>query len=194
MRLKFVTLASAAAISLPAVASAQVQKTAPATQAQKPAQPSTAPAATKTPTPSMTTTTDEAATPQSTAPGQTQTTPGQSQTSPGQASQLTPAVTGQTPSGQAVPNEAATDAQAGQIAKATAADLKAGVSVYDQKGALVGKIVSSSAKGAILDTGAVKATIPAASFAKSDKGLVIGMTKSEIDATAKTTKAEKPKE
>jgi hypothetical protein len=199
MRLKLVTLAGVVAVSLPAVAAAQAQpsaqKTAPATKAQTPAQTKTAPATTTQTTTS--TTPEETATPQST-------TPGQSQTSPGEASQLTPAVTGQTPAGQSVPNQAAdqaaTGAQAAQITKATAADIKAGVSVYDQKGGLVGKIVSSSAKGAVLDTGTVKATIPASSFAKSDKGLVIGMTKSEIDAAAKpaTTKAakttKKPKE
>jgi hypothetical protein len=192
-------VAGVVAVSLPAAAAAQVQpsaqKTAPATTAQTPAQTKTAPAATTQTTTS--TTPEEAATPQSTAPGQTQTTPGQSQTSPGEASQLTPAVTGQTPSAQSVPNQttdqAATGTQAAQITKATAADIKAGVSVYDQKGALVGKIVSSTAKGAVLDTGTVKATIPAASFAKSDKGLVIGMTKAQIDAAAKptTTKAAK---
>jgi hypothetical protein len=111
--------------------------------------------------------------PQSTAPGQTQATPGQSQTTPGQASEITPAQTGQTPSGQSVPSTA------------TSADVKAGVSVYDQNGGTVGKIVSSSAKGAVIDTGTVKATIPLSSFGKSDKGLVLSMTKEEIDAAAK---------
>lgn len=122
----------------------------------------------------------------STAPGQTQSTPGQRQTTPGEASQMTPAQTGQTPSGQTTGN-----AQAA-VSKATAADIKAGASVYDQKGAVVGKIDSVSSKGAVIDTGAVKATIPASSFAKSDKGLVIGMSKSQIDAAAKKS-SQKPK-
>jgi hypothetical protein len=127
---------------------------------------------------------DEPGMPQSTAPGQTQTTPGQSQTEPGQASQTTPPDTGQTPSGQAAPEQA----QSNQLAKATAADVKAGTSVYDEKGGLVGKIVSVSGKGAVVDTGVVKATIPVSSIAKSDKGPVIGMTKAEIDAAAKKKK------
>jgi hypothetical protein len=196
MRLKLVTIAGFVAASLPAAAAGQgqgsAQKAAPAIKPQTPSPTTTAPTTTTQPT-ATTTTPDEAATPQSTAPGQTQTTPGQSQTSPGGASQLTPAVTGQTPSGQSVPNQAADQAQAGKITKATAADIKAGVSVYDQKSGLVGKIVSSSAKGAVLDTGTTKVTIPASSFAKSDKGLVIGTTKSAIDAAAKptTAKAEK---
>jgi hypothetical protein len=43
-----------------------------------------------------------------------------------------------------------------------------------------------------VDTGTVKATIPASSFGKSDKGLVIGMTKAQIDAAAKQV-TKKPK-
>jgi hypothetical protein len=81
------------------------------------------------------------------------------------------------------------------MSTATKDDLKAGASVYDAKGGVVGKIVSVSAKGALLDTGTVKATVPATSFAKNDKGLVISMTKAEIEAAAKpATKApKKPK-
>ena len=129
---------------------------------------------------------DELAPPQSTAPGQTQTTPGQTQTAPGEASQQTPPDAGQTPSGQ----PAADQAQANQLVKATAADVKAGMSVYDAKGGLVGKIISSDAKGIVVDTGNLKATLPLSGFAKSDKGLVIGMTKEELEAAAK--KSAKP--
>jgi hypothetical protein len=99
--------------------------------------------------------------------------PGQGQTASGGSSALTPAQTGQTPSGQSV------------ASAATSADVKTGASVYDQQGGVVGKIVSSSAKGAVLDTGTIKATIPVSSFAKGDKGLVISMSKSELDAAAK---------
>ena len=56
---------------------------------------------------------------------------------------------------------------------ATAADVKAGVSVYDQNGGVVGKVDSVSSKGAVVNTGKVKAAIPVSSFAKNDKGLVI---------------------
>lgn len=127
---------------------------------------------------------DEPGTPQGAAPGQTQTTPGQTQTEPGQASQMTPPDTGQTPSGQAVPEQA----QSNQLAKATASDVKSGAEVYDQKGGAVGKIVSVHGKDAVVDTGVVKATVPVSSFAKGDRGLVIGMTKAEIDAAAKKKK------
>jgi hypothetical protein len=109
------------------------------------------------------------ASPSATAPGQTQSTPGQMQTTPGEASTVTPAQTGQTPSGQSVPSTAATPAQSKPLATATLADAKAGAAVLDQKGGSVGKIVSATAKGAVVDTGTVKATIPLSSFAKSDK-------------------------
>jgi len=129
-----------------------------------------------------TTAPDEPATPQSTAPGQTETTPGQAQTTPGEASDMTPAQTGQTPSGQPVPSD---QAQAAEVTAATAADVKSGVAVYDQSGALVGKIASVSGKNAVVSAGTVKASIPISSFAKNDKGLVIAMTKAEIEAAAK---------
>jgi hypothetical protein len=119
--------------------------------------------------------------PQSTAPGQTGTTPGQEQTTPGQASDLTPAVTGTTPSGQTTAKGETTAA----TTKVTKADVKAGAEIFDTSGNTVGKIDSVSAKGAVVDTGKVKVTVPLSSLAKSDKGLVIAMTKAQIEAAAK---------
>lgn len=138
-----------------------------AAQTMPPSSTTTTTTTTQQPMPDEPTTTS----PSTTAPGQMQTTPGQTQATPGAASQATPAQTGATPSGQTV--------------AATAADLKSGTSVYDQKGGLVGKIDSVSSAGAVLNTGTVRATIPATSFAKNDKGLVISMTKAEIDAEGK---------
>ena len=136
---------------------------------------------------------DQAPADQTMAPGQTQTTPGQAQTAPGQASDITPAQTGQTPSGQAT---ADTKTEAAPVTAATAADVKAGVSVYDPSGALVGKIEKVSDDGAVLSTGKTRASIPISSFAKGDKGLVISMTKADINAqsakaTSKTSKKSK---
>lgn len=68
---------------------------------------------------------------------------------------------------------------------ATAADVKKGVAIYDQSGASVGKVDSVSGKNAVVSTGNVKVSIPISSFAKSPKGLVVGMTKAEIEAAAK---------
>ena len=75
---------------------------------------------------------------------------------------------------------------------ATAADVKAGVAVFDQKGGEVGKIESFSAKGAVVSTGKARAEIPLASLGKNDKGLVISMTKAELEAaSAKSTPPKK---
>lgn len=179
MRREFNLFTATLALLLSSGAAAQTK---PAT----PTQPSQSPPTASQP---ATTMPDEPGAPQSTAPGQTGTTPGQEQTSPGEASQLTPPATGQTPSGQAVPDQA----QAAQITKASAADVKTGASVYDSKGNLVGKIASVSSKGAVIDTGSIKATIPMSSFAKGDKGLVFGMTKAELEAAAKKTEAKPAK-
>ena len=160
MGLKLNILATAAVL-LPVAAAAQEAQ--PATPPQS-AQPSTPP--------------------QSTAPGQMGTTPGQQQTTPGEASDLTPAVTGETPSGQTTAQgQAPADATA--TVKATKADVKAGAAVFDSSGNSVGKIESVTAKGVVLNTGKVQVTVPLSAFAKNDKGLLIGMTKDEIEAAAK---------
>jgi hypothetical protein len=170
MRNQMITLAVAIAAS--SVAGAQtVPNGVPATPSNT-APPSSVPA-----TPPITTPPSS----QTVAPGQTQTTPGQSQTSPGEASDVTPAQTGQTPSGQTVPSADA------PVAAATSADVKSGVSVYDQKGDLVGKIDSVGKDGPVLSTGKVRVAIPVSSFAKSEKGLVISSSKAELDAQAKAT-------
>jgi hypothetical protein len=157
-----------AAPAQPSTPPSSPSATAPGQMQSMPAQPSTPPSS-----------------PSATAPGQTQSTPGQMQTTPGEASTMTPAQTGQTPSGQSIPNAGASQAQSKPLATATLRDAKAGEAVFDQKGGTVGKIVSATAKGVIVDTGTVKATIPLSSFGKSDKGLVLSMTKEEIDAAAK---------
>lgn len=74
---------------------------------------------------------------------------------------------------------------AGTAAPATASDVVAHASVYDQSGGTVGTIESVDASGAVLSTGSVKVRVPVTSFAKTDKGLVIGMTKAEVEAAAK---------
>jgi hypothetical protein len=67
---------------------------------------------------------------------------------------------------------------------ATSADIKAGASVRDQNGGTVGKVESVTSKGVVVSTGKVRVTVPPSSFANGDKGLVIGMTKAEIEAAA----------
>lgn len=78
----------------------------------------------------------------------------------------------------------AKDQTGATVTAATAADVKAGVPVFDQKGGVVGKVETVSAKGAVVSTGKAQAMVPVSSFGKNDKGLVISMTKAELDATA----------
>ena len=80
--------------------------------------------------------------------------------------------------------EPATDAKGAAVTAATEADFKAGVPVFDQQGGVVGKVESVSAKGAVVSTGKARAEIPTASFGKNDKGLVMSMTKAELEAAA----------
>jgi len=88
-------------------------------------------------------------------------------------------------------SEPAKDQTGAAVTAATADDVKAGVPVFDSKGGVVGKVDSVSASGAVVNTGTVKASIPVASFGKNDKGLVVSMTKAEINAAAKTSAPKK---
>ena len=78
----------------------------------------------------------------------------------------------------------ASDRPGAAVTAATAADVKAGMPVFDQKGGVVGKIEVVSAKGVVVSTGKVKAEIPVSSFGKNDKGLVMSMTKTELEAAS----------
>jgi len=69
------------------------------------------------------------------------------------------------------------------------ANVTVGAKVLDAAGGDVGTIASVSGGAAIVDTGTVKAGIPVASFAQSDKGLHISMTKTELEAAAKGAQA-----
>ena len=124
-----------------------------------------------------------------TQPATTQTQPATTQTQPATTTQTT------TETQQTTSEPGATDqpaaAPTGQVTKATAADIKAGASVYDQTGALVGKVDSVDADGAIVNTGKARVEIPLSSFGKNDKGLVVSVTKADLDAQAK--KETKPK-
>jgi len=58
------------------------------------------------------------------------------------------------------------------------------VQVRDQTGGLVGTVESADASGAVVATGAVRARLPISSFARNDQGLVIAMTKAQLEAAA----------
>jgi hypothetical protein len=80
-----------------------------------------------------------------------------------------------------------TSAQApstGQPVAVSKADVKTGATVLGSDGAAVGKIESVSADVAVVSTGKAKAQIPFTSFGKTDKGLVIAMSKTQFEAAA----------
>jgi preprotein translocase subunit YajC len=79
----------------------------------------------------------------------------------------------------------AQDAAAPAATTAPAANVTAGAAVMDTKGGMVGTVASVTGNLAVVDTGVVKASMPTSSFAQSDKGLVIAMTKTELEAAAK---------
>ena len=94
----------------------------------------------------------------------------------------------QPPSSTDLTRQSGSQSDTGEVKKATAADIKAGAEVFDQKGGAVGKIESVEADGVVVSTGSVKAKVPASSFGQGDKGLVIGMTKTEFEAAANKPK------
>src|ERR1700712_672605 len=105
-------------------------------------------------------------------------------TSADTATAATPAVSAAT----AAPAASAA-AESAPTAAATRADLKAGTTVYDSAGATVGTVQSVTATGAVVTSGKLRAEIPAASFAKNPRGLVIGITKAEFEAAVTRAKS-----
>jgi len=87
---------------------------------------------------------------------------------------------------QTAPEPAAPAAgQAPASATPGTASVTAGAAVLDAKGGAVGTVASVTGEIAVIDTGTVKASVPVASLATSDKGVLIGMTKAELEAAAK---------
>ena len=83
-------------------------------------------------------------------------------------------------------------APATATAPAATANVTAGATVVDTTGAPVGTIESVNGGNAVLSTGTVKAAVPVASFAKGPNGLVVGITKADLEA--KVQAATKPTE
>jgi hypothetical protein len=84
-----------------------------------------------------------------------------------------------------------TDASAssGAVTTASAADVTAGAKVMDPDGGMVGTIEKVDANGAVIATGKARVQIPIASFAKNEDGLVISLTKAELEGQAGTPSA-----
>ena len=95
---------------------------------------------------------------------------------------------------QATEQQSDTQTPASQVKPATAADIKTGAEVHDQKGDLVGKVESVDAEGAVVSTGTTRAKIALSGIGVSEKGLVVGITRAELEAQAKKAKPEAKEE
>jgi hypothetical protein len=194
MNLRVKLLAGGVVILCPSAFAAQAQT---ATQKKAPTVQPTTPATTKTTTTNSTTATTPVAD-ETGAVGAQQTTNTTSTTSTQPATPGSPATKTTSSTTTVAPDETgqpaatttttttepATDKTGAAVTAATDADVKAGVPVFDAKGGVVGKVESVSAKGAVVSTGKARAEIPLSSFGKNDKGLVISMTKAELEASA----------
>jgi hypothetical protein len=196
MTFRTTLLAAAAAIALPAaLAAAQAPAPTtptpplggavnPGTQANVPVAPTAAPPVADTASPT-TLQTEEAieaaadaveadATADAQAQAQAQAPPPAATPAPAPAAQPAAAAQAQA--------QAPVAAQAGPVRLATAADLRAGIQVRDQSGALVGTVESADAAGAVVTTGTARARLPLSSFGSSSQGLVIAMNKAQFEA------------
>ena len=78
-----------------------------------------------------------------------------------------------------------TEAETAPAAAITAAEVQVGAHVHDTDGGMVGTIESVDAEGAVIATGSVRAKLPFGSFGKNDRGLVISLTRAELEAAAR---------
>ena len=175
MLLKYSYLATAAALVVSTAAVAQTT-TEPTTTTTTQSTTTTDPMAPQpAPSTTQTTTTQPTTTPEGTPATTTQTTTTQTQPTT-------------TPEGQPATSTTETTTTQTQVTAATADDVKAGVKVFDQTGAEVGKVDSVKGDAAIVNTGKARAEIPLSSFGKNDTGLVISVSKAEIEAKAGDSK------
>ena len=84
----------------------------------------------------------------------------------------------------ATTDSSAQTASADQPMPVTKADVTKGATVLGKDGGVVGKIESVSADAAVVATGKSRAQIPMTSFGKTSQGLVIAMSKTELEAAA----------
>ncbi len=84
--------------------------------------------------------------------------------------------------------KAQVDAAAAGAKASTAAAVTAGATVKDTSGGTVGTIKSVDGEYALLDTSKVQVKLPVTAFATQGSGLVVGMTKAQIEAAAAASK------
>ena len=105
---------------------------------------------------------------------------------PTAGAQGTPAIetTGSTqPAVRNAPSEAEQAAPiANDVATPTIEEVREGNRVFDTHGAVVGTIESTDENGAIVSTGRARARLPFTSFGRNARGLVITMTRAQLEA------------
>ena len=190
MTLKTRFLVAADALTLPAIAAAQTPAPPPSAPpaATQPPHPGTMPpapsSATTPPTQQPTDATEtEAQQPDNNAAAaqpvqQAAQTPPPA-TTPAATPQPAPATGAQA---QASPPAATTPAATGAVRAAIATDLRTGVQVRDQQGGLVGTVETADAASAVVNTGTARGRLALTSFGVNSQGLVIAMTKAQLEA------------
>ena len=82
-------------------------------------------------------------------------------------------------------DDSGTSEPTGTTVLAEREDIRAGAEVLDTEGGLVGTIESVEADGAVIATGNLRAKLPFGSFGKNARGLVISLTRDELEAAAR---------
>jgi hypothetical protein len=79
--------------------------------------------------------------------------------------------------------QARTDAGAdGATRPVTISDVRTGSRVHDTQGGVVGTIESVDDTGGVVSSGRARAKLPFSSFGRNDRGLVISLTRAELEA------------
>ena len=74
----------------------------------------------------------------------------------------------------------------------TISDVTEGSAVRDTAGGLVGTVESVDETGAVVSTGRLRAKLPFSSFARNSAGLVISLTKAQLEAEARAAASRTP--
>ena len=77
-------------------------------------------------------------------------------------------------------------------APVTISDVSEGSAVHDTAGGLVGTVESVDDTGAIVSTGRVRAKLPFSSFGRNRNGLIISLTRAQLEAEAQAAAARTP--
>jgi hypothetical protein len=86
--------------------------------------------------------------------------------------------------------QTAAPATAPAAAAPAAATPTVGAKVFDAQGGAVGSIEKVDAANAVVYTGTKRATLPLSAFVKNDKGLVISMTQTQLNAAVSAAEAQ----